>query len=185
MNARWIAYRSKKSFDDIDLDDDEYDGFDMAATTVRRESRSFVLDAYTHTCSPCLHTQGDAPGSPAKHAPIHSRSVVRLVNKEPKWNAEKQYYTMHFHNHRVTEACEANFLMIVADGEEAARGETDKVGVAKSEADLRLQLTDACTALLSPCSGARRTLLQTVRTTRLCSVAAFGGGAFCWRLLGV
>ena len=58
------------------------------------------------------------------------------------WNAEKQYYTMHFHNHRVTEACEANFLMIVADGEEAARGETDKVGVAKSEADIRSLLTD-------------------------------------------
>ena len=128
--------------------------------------------------SPYLHTQGDAPGSPAKHAPIHSRSVVRLVNKEPKWNAEKQYYTMHFHNHRVTEACEANFLMIVADGEEAARGETDKVGVAKSEADIRSLLTDTCVSPLSPCSGVRRTSPQTVRTTRLCSAAAFGGEVF-------
>ena len=40
---------SKKSFDDIDLDDDEYDGLDMAAATVRRDAASFVLDACTHT----------------------------------------------------------------------------------------------------------------------------------------
>ena len=84
---------------------------------------------------------------------------MRLVNKEPKWNAEKQYYTMHFHNHRVTEACEANFLMIVADGEEAARGETDKVGVAKSEADIRSLLTDPNCA--SPANPAAAHLYQT------------------------